>query len=282
MFNVERTTRCLRLRPACRAALGAVVLLGGLSFTADDEAPKLALKPRELWSSVFAETVVKPAYLVQGPAGAEVVTRWRLSVAEHTLERGEIAQKLDANGSALATLELRVPKVNPGVTLFALLDVELQAAKGDAPVAAGRRKIWIFHRDAFADRQKWLEKLKIAVYDPADTTVETLEKAELPLKRLRRLPAADDRPGILIVGEAVAIEEQRDIGGEARGAGCRRLQGDSARTSPVRPAEMPATKSAACRCCGRRGTRSGRDGSIRTRPTSRKGWSPTTSSTGPG
>jgi hypothetical protein len=185
------------LAAACSTASGAA------------EPAILALKPGEGWSSVFADSEIKLHYTLSGPAGTEVAANWKLTIADRTVERGHIAAALAENGSQDAVFTVRIPHVKAGNTVAALLTVELESTKRKLPPATLEKPIWIFVREAFADRQVWLKKLKIGVYDPEKSTADALEGGQVFFERLHGLPEPTASPGTLIVGEGMTLERHR-------------------------------------------------------------------------
>jgi len=204
MHHEALKSRSLRVLIALAAAVWS-----GASGAA--EPAVLALKPGEGWSSVFADSEIKLHETLSGPVGTEVVVNWKLTVADRTVEQGQIAAVLGENGSQDAMFTLRNSNVKAGIAVAALLSVELESTKQKLPPARLEKPIWIFSREAFANRQVWLKALKIGVYDPGKSTIDTLEKEQLVLERRHKLPEPTEPAGTLIVGEGLALEEHRTL-----------------------------------------------------------------------
>lgn len=167
--------------------------------------PAVVLTLREGSTAVFADSEVDLHVGLQ-PAGTTGKLVWRHTVENRTLSSGEIA--LDPNERV--ALKLWVPALNEGVAIRTELTLSLvgdiaKPRKQD-PLATFTRVLWIVDPDAFAGRKKWLEALKLALYDPVGETAPVFEKSKIPFTKIATLAAVDQlTEGILVIGEGVDL-----------------------------------------------------------------------------
>ena len=120
-------------------------------------AEETSIEPVEKWSNVFSGGDVKLHYLVRTAQPFDGRLNWSLSVNERTVEHGQLPLTTTAGQAAEATVALKVPEVKEGVILESRLSIAAYATGDPRPLAAHVRTVWIFPRDPFADRSRWLE-----------------------------------------------------------------------------------------------------------------------------
>ena len=76
------------------------------------------------------------------------------------------------------------------------------------------KTLWIFAADPFYNRTKWVEGLKITLYDsdPKSKTAEALKSLKVPFEEVRNPAAlADLKEGLLLVGEGVSLKDEAGL-----------------------------------------------------------------------
>ena len=199
---VERSRRPRRVLPVLAIALA--VALDGRGEEAD-VAP--AIRPREAWSAVFGGSAVDLHFDIRGVDRARV--GWALAIGPRTVAAGEVEAEPGAGGLASAAVHLDLPPVKDGVVLSASLTLTIAGPGRREPLARAEKALWIFPRDPFADRARWLKGLGVTLYDPAGTTAGAFEAAGIPFEAARDVDGvADLKGGTLVIGEGVSFAEQ--------------------------------------------------------------------------
>jgi hypothetical protein len=171
------------------------------------------IEPAETWCNVFGDTKTTFHYTVRAGEAIEGRAQWSLAVNRRTVERGEAAVKAAAGGAAEVEVAINVPAVREGVIVEAQLAVGVYAAGEEKPAASYTKTLWIFPRDPFVDRSKWLKELKITLFDPSGKTADVLEKARVPFTFTKNTAALDDlKEGILVIGEGTSWKDHRALG----------------------------------------------------------------------
>lgn len=202
-----------RLRPP-RPVLPAlaIALAVALDGRGEEAGDGPAIRPREAWSAVFGGAPADLHFDIRGVPDARVRVGWAVSIGTRTVATGEVEAAPGAGGSASAAVHLDPPPVKDGVVLPALLRLSITQPGRRRPLARAEKTLWIFPRDPFADRARWLKGLKITLLDPAGTTAEAFEKMGIPFQPARDVDAvAALKEGTLVIGEGVSFAEQRGL-----------------------------------------------------------------------
>jgi hypothetical protein len=134
---------------------------------------------------------------------------WRHSAGQRTIARGEIP----VADAGEVSIRLRIPPVREAVALETTLTASLQQRGGDKVVASHSRRVWVFPRDPFAERRRWLETLEIRLFDPQGDTREAFHSLTIPMQEVRNPAAlAHLESGVLIIGEGVSWRNHRALG----------------------------------------------------------------------
>lgn len=187
----------------------ALVLISFTTIAAaqEDERPKI--EPLDKWSNVFAESETRWTYRFLTQQPMKDVAVWRLTLNRRLLANGEIDLN-DANQLINRTISLKWPKVEGNRIVSAQLTVAV-------PGAQHVRTIWLFPKDAFADRHEQLKDLKLRVFDPEGQTVECLKSANVPFERLREIGELHDlQQGIVMIGEGCHLKRYEGLMDELR------------------------------------------------------------------
>jgi hypothetical protein len=73
--------------------------------------------------------------------------------------------------------------------------------------------VWIFPRDPFAGRTRWLKSLEIRLFDPKGTTRDAFNALSIPMQEIHNLTAlAQVESGVVIIGEDVSWRDHRALG----------------------------------------------------------------------
>jgi hypothetical protein len=174
---------------------------------------KVTLEAREKWTNVFAETKVGFHFEVKTKDAFKGSVAWTLADAGtkriFPQGRGETAIAASADKPALAKIPLVIPPLHPGVVLQAQLTVSVLA--DGKPEAVFEKTMWIFPTDPFVHRMKWLEELKIALFDPdpKSRTAEALKSLKVPFEEVRNPAALSElKEGLVLVGEGVSFKDE--------------------------------------------------------------------------
>ena len=177
-----------------------------------DAADAVTVKLRETWSNVFGDSEVTFHFTVTADKPIDGRLGWSLSAGHRTISRGEFALQVGPKQPVTVATPLKIPPVDDGVVFKVDLAASVFAKDTDKPLAVHRKPIWVFSRNPFADRAKWLAGLKITLYDPQGKTADVFEKAEIPFHQTRSVAGLEDlRGGLLIVGEGTSFADHRDV-----------------------------------------------------------------------
>ncbi len=187
----------------------AIALLDGQGVEAEEG---IVLTPREAWSSVFGATPVDFHFVVKGANRPRLHAGWAFTIGRRTVAAGEAEIMPGPDAISAVAIHLDVPPVKDGVVLPAMLTVTISEGAGGKAVALREKPLWIFPRDPFADRTRWLKGLGLTLFDPANTTAEAFEKMGIPFEPARDVDAVDAlKEGTLVIGEGVSFAENRGL-----------------------------------------------------------------------
>jgi hypothetical protein len=168
--------------------------------------------PVESWNNVFGGGEQSFRYVVSGESALDGRVTWALSRDSRALARGETAAQSPAGEPLTVTFRVEVPAVKEGVVFPCELSVAYVPQGAAEAAATHRRTLWMFPKDAFADRKQWLARLAIRLFDPEKKTAERFSKAGIPFTDVRTTDAlAAVREGLVIVGEGVSLKEERGL-----------------------------------------------------------------------
>jgi hypothetical protein len=185
-----------------------VALAPGFTRAAD----KASIEPRERWSAVFGSSEVDFHFMVKTPQPLKGRAAWAFAVDKRVIQRGEAAVAADADNPATVAVPLKVPEVRDGVVLQAQITVSVYLDGRDQAELSQDKPVWIFPRDPFVDRSRWLKDLQITLFDPEGATAALLRKMKAPFTEARTVAAlAAVKEGLLIVGEGTSFKDHRDL-----------------------------------------------------------------------
>jgi hypothetical protein len=188
-------------------AVSAVSCLLLAAAAAWGEQDKASVEPAAQWSNVFGGKDVEVPFVIRGAEPLGQAT-WSLTIGPRQLSG---AASYDPKKPAHFSVKVRTPDVKPGVVLKLVLTVTARSDRGD-PLASCDKVLWVFPTDPFADRTKWLESLKITLFDPAGATGPLLKKAGVPFKETANtaeLAAKTD--GLALVGAGASFVDYPDL-----------------------------------------------------------------------
>jgi hypothetical protein len=208
-----KTTSCGRL-----ASVLALLALGVAwsACPAQDRSP--AVEPAEAWRSVFAgkdadspaEVDFPLAVTTPGPFKGRLA--WSLLIGNATVQAGEASVTTEAGRRTRVKLPLRIPFIREGLVVEGKLTAVLVGDREKKPAARFERPLWIASRQPFVQRTQWLKGLKIALFDPRETTAPVLKKMAIPFTEVRDVAALGElKEGLILVGEGISFEEERAL-----------------------------------------------------------------------
>ncbi len=195
---------CARLLSWIVSAIGCLLLF---TVPTQGEDAKASVEPAAQWSNVFGGKEVKVPFVVHGAESLGQAT-WSLAVGPRQLSG---VASFDPKKPAHFSVKVITPDVKPGVILKLVLTVTARSDRGD-PLASCDKVLWVFPADPFADRDKWLESLKITLFDPAGATGPFLKKAGIPFKEtVNTAELAAKTEGLALIGAGASFVDYPDL-----------------------------------------------------------------------
>lgn len=191
----------MRAIPAC----GAVLLLGALSGSSNGTPSSSGvLEAADSRTNHFggSEATLRQVIRDTEPHVGRLV--WSLSAHGRSLRHGTVDVQHRGDGPTITDIRVPLPGVKDGVVLDTIFTVALVDGAGGR-LATHSRPVRIFAEDPFVDRRLWLERLRIAVFDPVGDTVGVFERSGVPFTPVRGASDIDGmRTGLLVVGEGTS------------------------------------------------------------------------------
>jgi len=159
----------------------------------------------------FAGSEVKNVFSISGVETKSLSGQWRLSVANHTVARGEKALNM-ANGLVPFNISFTLPELKPGIITDLILDLSVIDVDSGNKLVTTNKIIKSFSQNAFVDMDNWLESLNIVLFDPEKTTVKLFDNLNIPYRFTKNIDALTEiNQGIVIVGEGVSLDENKGL-----------------------------------------------------------------------
>ena len=153
-----------------------------------------AIRPLEVPAMVFSGEEVLLRFACDG----QTQVPWQASAERRPFASGVVAAKND-----LVEIRFTAFQVKDGATLPIQVAVEKTVCK-----------MQVVGRDPLVGRRQWAKQLGIVLFDPSGKTAEAFENIELPCRRMTGLGGlATVTEGIVVVGEGLALEDQRGLDG---------------------------------------------------------------------
>lgn len=191
-------------RPARRLTATLFACLSLASGVWADE--RVQIEASEEWSCFFGGQEVSLHYRVLASGDFEGRVSYAIAVQDATVARREVMVRATRHSPDHFTVRLTLPEARPGI----IVPVSLSLSTDGAPEQV--RRLWIFPKDAFFNRRKLLEELKIALFDPAGRTARRFEKENIPFRQLHDIDAlAAVDSGLLLIAEGVSFREYRNL-----------------------------------------------------------------------
>jgi hypothetical protein len=187
-------------------------MIGGLLFMCSASCAQLAAADRDVTVQIetsqtnfFADQDLSFQLNVTAEQAIDGVLSWQLTALHRTLARGDIAANIKPGQNNSLSFRLPIPHVKDGVIQQTILQASLKTAGDAKPVEVLHRALWVFCSNPFSDRQQWLERLDLELYDPAGGTAKIFDDAEIPYQAIRSIAGLRAAEGIVIVGEGVSL-----------------------------------------------------------------------------
>jgi hypothetical protein len=179
-----------------------------LLFAARADA-KVTVEPAEKWSNIFGGKDIEVPFVVRGAEGSAEVS-WSLVIGPRRLNGAAVADPKKP-GHFLVKLPTAVRDIKPRVILKMVLTVTVHSEKKDS-IASSEKVLWMFPSDPFADRKKWLESLKITLFDPGETTAALLKNNNIAFKdTVNVAELAGKTEGLVLVGADASFSDYPDL-----------------------------------------------------------------------
>ena len=207
----------------------------------------LDMTESQCWAS---GSEVENVFNISGIESEQLSGQWRLSVAGHTVARGETALS-KKNGIIPFNIAFTLPQLKQGVTADLTLSLSVTGSDSGVKLATTNKTISSFSADVFANRNKWLKSLNIVLLDPEKATVELFDSLNIPYRFIRSADSlAEVTQGVVIVGEGVSLKENKGLwnvltGVAARGVPvlCLALMEGEMKVAGMGPTELPKSSS---------------------------------------
>ncbi len=160
---------------------------------------------RQRWATVFGGEDITYHVDLSGNRETGRKLAWRLAAGARTIQVGETAPKS-------GNVRLQIPEVKEGVVVELRLEIALVSDVGEEPVAVTTRYLHAFPRNPFAERKRWLEEIRLYVFDPGQRITKALKRLHVPFKEVAQesmIPAIPD--GTLLIGEGVSWGEYASL-----------------------------------------------------------------------
>ncbi len=207
------------LRPSGRrrskaAASAILALCGSLAGPAIASAEdRTVIESHEEWSGVFGGTKAAFRLRVKPEVPFHGRVDWTFSIGRGTVGRGTAEVDARPGEPGVVDVALEVPPVREGLIVQAKLAAVASSGGRPVPGAALEKVVWVFPRDPFAGRTRWLKDLKITLFDPGGETAEAFEGLGIPFEATRNVDAlAEPAEGMLVIGEGASFDEERGLG----------------------------------------------------------------------
>ena len=192
--------RCL-FWPCAAIALSLVIALAPSSTAGEVANPSIRIG--EAWANHFAGAEVVYHVSVSSGRPIESNLTWSLKHRDRELASGQENLDLAANKPATATVSLRLPDVR------VVVPAELAIS---ADRSSTTRKLWVFPKDPFRDRQRWLKELRIRLFDPESSTTKVLGDAGIPYEAVRDVDQLSGiESGVLLIGAETSLKDYRGL-----------------------------------------------------------------------
>lgn len=211
-----------------------------------EEPPPCRIVDFQDWSTAFGGAEITLRYEIIDPSANQLTTGWSIAVQGRVLVRRE--RKLTfKEGKATVEIPLKLPSVENDIILEA--SVSLIVFRGSTVLARSQKQLWLFPEDPFANRQQWLERCKITLFDPVGETEDLFVALAIPHQRAQsmdHLSRIDD--GVIVVGEGINFTNNTLLGellweAAGRGAAVLILAPTEGRFPlQIRPPSMPPAR----------------------------------------
>ena len=191
----------MRAIPAC----GAVLLLGALAGSSDGTPSSSGvLEASDSRANYFSGSEVTLRQVIRNTEPHVGRLVWSLSARGRSLRHGMVDVQHRGDGPTFTNIRVPLPGVKDEVILDTIFTAALVDRAGER-LATHSRPVRIFAEDPFVNRRRWLEGLKIAVFDPVGDTVGVFERSGVPFTPVRGASDIDGmRTGLLVVGEGTS------------------------------------------------------------------------------
>ena len=178
----------------------------------DADTPVATINSLVNCGNVFGDQEVEVRFRIDARRALKGRFAWRYAVGPATAAAREIELVAGPDAAANIVIKLPIPPVKAGVVLQSRLTLHVYEAGQNVPLATVDRDIWIFPKDPFSDRNDWLKKLKITLYDPPGATKKVLDAAKVPFEEINTAAALTDlKEGLLLIGEGTSFKEEKDL-----------------------------------------------------------------------
>jgi len=175
-------------------------------------AQSITIQTGNTWAGIFAGEIVPHEIILTGKQNAHVSLNWKLKSKGRTLSSGQQRIRFSGNNTVSTTLPLRTPPIKPGISLEALLVIEV-----DEEVPADKKlryesKLIIYGPDLLLDNRHFYQRLNIQLFDPVGMTSKLFDKLNVPYQaRSKSQLINSTRKGLVVVGAGIALDQQRGL-----------------------------------------------------------------------
>ncbi len=166
----------------------------------------VTVSSNEQWTNLFFGEEANFTFSISSDESFKGSAGWRFSMGSRTISRGEI--KIDVGPMQSQSLPVRmpVPEGKEGVSLPGLVTISVYDAQNRNVASIFEKKIWIYSKYPFKNKNKWLKKLNLFLFDPNEKTAEILSKSDIIFKEIFNKEALSDiENGIVLIGEGISL-----------------------------------------------------------------------------
>ncbi|MBA4368147.1 MAG: hypothetical protein C0403_10985, partial [Desulfobacterium sp.] len=160
-------------------------------------------------TTIFAESEHRHHFRIatMKPLSGDLIAR--IAAGNRTLALFEEHIDISASATASFSIPFKTPAVKPGIIQPLDLTVSLAGSSSADPVEIFCQRLWIFHRDIFADKHEWLSGLNIILYDPAGKTGRMFAELSLPIPKTANFNViSKNKHDIVLTGENTDLNEK--------------------------------------------------------------------------
>lgn len=178
------------------------------------QAPAAVVECRSSWQAFLEGEFVNLTFAARNCDPKAARLRWSFTVGTETVMSGHRPLAVRPGTGCTSTIALQMPRLQGEAATSGSVHVALVGLRDETEVATFEKPIWVFAESPFEGRLEWLERLDIALFDPAETTACELDALGVPYEPLSSVDEITDEAasrGVLIVGEGASFADEEGL-----------------------------------------------------------------------